>query len=290
VEQVYAVNEMFATVQGEGAFTGTAAIFVRLQGCDVGCPWCDTKHTWAFPDRLRRTGEKPREAAEKPVVPSDLLGRSSAAPKGSDGSSAGTQGARPALLASPLAPTASPPPAGNRVWIPVMLNKGHAPTPDFAEMLAEEIVQNVSRVAAGRAVSHVVLTGGEPAMHDLSPLIAALRAAGYFVQVESSGTYPLPLERTYWLTLSPKLEMPGGRSVLPQSWQRADEIKLPVGKVADVERLLAQKHLWGSAPAAGRIYLQPLSQSIKSTAICVEQALMRGWRVSVQTHKYLGLR
>ncbi|WP_341503664.1 7-carboxy-7-deazaguanine synthase QueE [Gallaecimonas sp. GXIMD4217] len=42
----YPINEVFETLQGEGSFTGTAAIFVRLQGCPVGCPWCDTRHTW----------------------------------------------------------------------------------------------------------------------------------------------------------------------------------------------------------------------------------------------------
>ncbi len=42
----YPVNEVFETLQGEGEFTGTAAIFVRLQGCPVGCAWCDTRHTW----------------------------------------------------------------------------------------------------------------------------------------------------------------------------------------------------------------------------------------------------
>lgn len=42
----YKVNELFQTIQGEGAWTGVPAIFVRLQGCDVGCAWCDTKHTW----------------------------------------------------------------------------------------------------------------------------------------------------------------------------------------------------------------------------------------------------
>ena len=42
----YPINEMFQTLQGEGYFTGVPAIFVRLQGCPVGCSWCDTKHTW----------------------------------------------------------------------------------------------------------------------------------------------------------------------------------------------------------------------------------------------------
>jgi len=44
--QNYKVNELFQTIQGEGVYTGVPAIFVRLQGCDVGCAWCDTKHTW----------------------------------------------------------------------------------------------------------------------------------------------------------------------------------------------------------------------------------------------------
>ncbi len=42
----YKVNELFQTIQGEGFYTGMPAIFIRLQGCDVGCAWCDTKHTW----------------------------------------------------------------------------------------------------------------------------------------------------------------------------------------------------------------------------------------------------
>ncbi|PKH08191.1 7-carboxy-7-deazaguanine synthase QueE [Moritella sp. Urea-trap-13] len=42
----YPVNEIFETVQGEGHFTGYPVIFIRLQGCDVGCAWCDTKQTW----------------------------------------------------------------------------------------------------------------------------------------------------------------------------------------------------------------------------------------------------
>jgi len=42
----YKINELFETLQGEGSFTGQPSIFIRLQGCPVGCSWCDTKHTW----------------------------------------------------------------------------------------------------------------------------------------------------------------------------------------------------------------------------------------------------
>lgn len=38
--------EHFYTIQGEGAFTGAAAYFIRLAGCDVGCVWCDVKESW----------------------------------------------------------------------------------------------------------------------------------------------------------------------------------------------------------------------------------------------------
>jgi len=37
---------MFYSIQGEGYFTGAPAFFIRLAGCDVGCPWCDTKESW----------------------------------------------------------------------------------------------------------------------------------------------------------------------------------------------------------------------------------------------------
>jgi organic radical activating enzyme len=42
------VSEMFLSLQGEGPSAGTPAHFLRLQGCDVGCAWCDSKYTWSF--------------------------------------------------------------------------------------------------------------------------------------------------------------------------------------------------------------------------------------------------
>jgi organic radical activating enzyme len=40
------VVETFHSLQGEGHHTGRSAFFIRLAGCTVGCPWCDTKHSW----------------------------------------------------------------------------------------------------------------------------------------------------------------------------------------------------------------------------------------------------
>jgi organic radical activating enzyme len=38
--------EAFYTIQGEGYFSGKAAYFLRIGGCDVGCHWCDVKESW----------------------------------------------------------------------------------------------------------------------------------------------------------------------------------------------------------------------------------------------------
>jgi organic radical activating enzyme len=47
--------EEFYTIQGEGFHTGTAAYFIRVGGCDVGCHWCDVKESWN-PDTHPPTG------------------------------------------------------------------------------------------------------------------------------------------------------------------------------------------------------------------------------------------
>jgi 7-carboxy-7-deazaguanine synthase len=52
--EVVRVSEVFVSVQGEGASAGTPSVFVRLQGCSVGCAWCDTKYSWD-PGRGRAT-------------------------------------------------------------------------------------------------------------------------------------------------------------------------------------------------------------------------------------------
>lgn len=45
------VMEHFYTIQGEGFYTGNAAYFIRLAGCDVGCVWCDVKESWTVEEK-----------------------------------------------------------------------------------------------------------------------------------------------------------------------------------------------------------------------------------------------
>ncbi len=45
------VMEHFYTLQGEGFYAGTAAYFIRLAGCDVGCHWCDVKESWTVDEK-----------------------------------------------------------------------------------------------------------------------------------------------------------------------------------------------------------------------------------------------
>lgn len=201
---LYAVNETFLSFQGEGSWTGMPAAFIRLQGCAVGCPWCDTKESWDEAGGIRESV-------------ADLVG-----------------------------------------W-------------------AEQRY-------------HVVITGGEPCAVDLNPLIRGLyHNAARRVQIETSGTYEIDVPDGVWVTVSPKLDMPGGREVLSQALGRADEIKFTVGKPRDVENLLSRV-----MPFVIRdipVYLQPLSLSKRATQVCLDAAAAQpGWRISLQTHKYAGYR
>jgi 7-carboxy-7-deazaguanine synthase len=214
------VNEIFETLQGEATFTGTPSVFVRLQGCDVGCPWCDTKHTWEMGGQVIKAAD--------------------------------------------------------------MVAKDH----DDDRYAALEPGQLVDLVLGLRS-RHIVLTGGEPCMYDLTEVTGALAECGRSVQIETSGTYQINAAPRTWITLSPKIGMPGGLVVLPRALHRANEVKMPVGKPADVDKLLA--FLDGFRPAGG-VWLQPLSQSKKATVLCVDAAAEHGFRVSLQTHKTVGLR
>lgn len=134
---------------------------------------------------------------------------------------------------------------------------------------------------------HVVITGGEPALYDLRPLTTLLVGSGFSVQLETSGTQAIQVNSLTWVTVSPKCGMPGGRSVLAETLGRANEIKHPVGKPADIQNLLS---LPINHALKREVWLQPLSQSRTATELCIREATARNWRVSIQTQKFIGVR
>lgn len=225
------VNEAFKTLQGEGRFTGTPAVFVRLQGCDVGCSFCDTGYAL--------------KAAPSLQVPDNdelVFAKNDASPR-------------------------------HGAW--------------DIDLLAGRVAE-----LAG-CVTHVVVTGGEPFAQDLGPFLGLLKERGLFVQVETSGTMPMPKDERLmpsWVTLSPKR----ARLPLAENWARANEVKVPIETGDDArffEALLLE--IYKDALAAGtapEIRLQPVSQKPEATRLCVELCLKRNWRLSLQTHKYLDLR
>ena len=137
------VYERFHSWQGEGYHMGKSAFFIRLHGCPVHCPWCDSAGTW-HPDH------KPQSIKRMPAH--DL--------------------ADEAFLACP------------------------------------EIV---------------VITGGEPAIHDLIGLAYQLRSRNLPVHIETCGAYPIMGEMD-WITISPKWAAPP----IEENLERADEWKIIV--------------------------------------------------------------
>lgn len=190
------VNEIFYSLQGEGAFTGCAAVFVRLSGCNLNCAFCDTKHQ-AY----------------------RLLDASA-------------------------------------VW--------------------REIADYPSR--------HLVFTGGEPSLQLDALTVRFFKEKGYFIQVETNGTRPLP-PGIDWVTCSPKDYFCSHAAIC---LEQVDEVKAVFDGNVNPEKYLR-------IPAK-RYSLQPcdVGDKLKNEAIlkqCVDYILSHpSWRLSLQTHKIINVK
>lgn len=153
----------------------------------------------------------------------------------------------------------------------------------YKEMSEDEIVQEASR----EKPRHIVITGGEPALQLTESLVDKLHEAGFFVQVETNGTLPLP-QSIDWVTCSPKS--------LHLSIQNIDELKvLYKGEGDNPEHFLNSlpKKVSGRGP---RLYLQPLDTGdemrnriiLRDTIAYILQ--YPKWKLSLQTHKLLGIK
>jgi organic radical activating enzyme len=194
----YPVVSHFHTIQGEGAWSGHAAYFIRLAGCDVGCPWCDTKESWTV--------------------------------------------------------------------------EGHP------VLTVEELRAAVLEAQTGL----VVVTGGEPTMHDLAPLAKMVSSAGCRVHLETSGAYELS-GRFDWVTLSPKKYKPPVDSI----YTLADELKVVIANKSDFK--WAESHRSCCADDV-KFMLQPEWDSPHMIKPIVEYVKKNpDWTISLQTHKYLNV-
>jgi len=143
---------------------------------------------------------------------------------------------------------------------------------------ADQLAGAVSRMwGDDRSNRFVVLTGGEPLLQVDDALIAALHSAGFEIAVETNGTLTPP-GGIDWLCVSPKS--------LPLVIQSGDELKLvypnPRLEPEDVDNLAFEHFL-----------LQPLDGPAvaESTQAAVDYCLAHPkWRLSLQTHKQLGIR
>ena len=192
--------EAFYTLQGEGAFSGRAAYFIRLGGCDVGCHWCDVKESWDVNAHPKQTID--------------------------------------ALVAGAL---------------------------EYPGRL-------------------VVITGGEPLMHDLTTLTNALQSAGFQTNIETSGVCQAVTGSWDWICFSPKkFKQPN-----PAIYQQADELKVIIYNASDFA--FAESFVPGLRPDC-RLLLQPeWSRSDEMLPRIVEYVKANPqWQVSLQTHKFMAI-
>lgn len=142
-------------------------------------------------------------------------------------------------------------------------------------------------------MDHICITGGEPFIHDLVPLVQAIERHGAVAHVETSGSKPMakafPVDpdgspslwsEDVWITVSPKL------GILTEMVKRANEIKLLVDENFSVDRV-PQEII--NHPL---VYIQPVNGEWtvdgKNLKRVMElQKLFPKWRVSVQLHKVL---
>lgn len=204
--------------------TGVAMTVVRLMGCDVGCPFCDTKETWAINPTLEM------------LTPETALG-------------------------------------ANTFWM-------HATAGKLARYITSRFY----------GPKWVMLTGGEPALQNLRALTAALQDAQRRVCVETSGTADGHMRCGIdWVTVSPKLNMPGKKPLVRQVMENANEIKWVIGKRHDLTIVDEIIDLY-DIPHDTVMSLQPISQSKRATELCMRTAMNRGWNLSIQIHKYIDAR
>ena len=149
----------------------------------------------------------------------------------------------------------------------------------YPDRTIEELLTEIRKTPARL----VVITGGEPLMHDLGPLTEQLKQAGYKTHLETSGAHPLT-GNWDWICLSPKKF----KAPLPAILPLAHELKVVVFHKSDLA--------WAEQYAAAvnehcALFLQPeWDRSDEMMGLIVDFVKANpSWRATLQTHKYLNV-
>jgi 7-carboxy-7-deazaguanine synthase len=198
-DTLFPVMESFYTIQGEGFYQGSAAWFLRLGGCNVGCVWCDVKDSW--------------DADSHPKIS----------------------------------------------------------------------VQNIIDEISETATKIVVVTGGEPLMHNCNALTTALKSNNFQTNIETSGAYEISGQWD-WICVSPKKF----KAPLPQTLLKANELKVIIYNKTDFDWAMQHATL---VSKNCKLYLQPeWSKKDEMMPLIVDFIKQNPqWEMSVQMHKYINV-
>ncbi|MBI4931908.1 MAG: radical SAM protein [Bacteroidetes bacterium] len=140
------------------------------------------------------------------------------------------------------------------------------------------IIKNASMHSA----KAVVVTGGEPCMYDLNYLTEQLKQKGIQTFLETSGAYEIT-GTWNWVCLSPKKTMP----VLEENFTKAHELKIIIHNKNDFRFAEINSEKMDNE----NLFLQPeWSKRSEMLPLIVEYVQQNPkWRISLQTHKYIGI-
>jgi len=150
-----------------------------------------------------------------------------------------------------------------------------------SQLLSFGEIHRLVRIFRDHGVEKIRITGGEPLMHDCTPLTTQLHQAGFATHIETSGSSPLSGDWD-WITLSPKKF----KDPLPEILPLAGELKIIIYNKSDFD--WAEQWARLVSPAC-RLYLQPeWSRSTTVTPLIIEYIKENPqWRFSLQLHKYI---
>jgi organic radical activating enzyme len=152
---------------------------------------------------------------------------------------------------------------------------------DINKYPSKQIDEIVSKIKSTSKTDIVVITGGEPLMHNLNILTSALHDAGFKTHIETSGAHPLS-GNWDWICLSPKKF----KSPLDEILPLANELKIVIFNKSDFE--WAENYASKMNPNC-KLYLQPeWDKSAIVTPLIVEYVKNNPkWQISLQLHKYI---